>query len=145
MPATAAIAICSNPDCTRHAAAANLVDLPPTCPTCAAPMVDRCWKCETPLTDAFSTYCSRCGVPLKRVLPRAERQAPLIAICGNPDCDWAIAVDRTAALPSRCPRCRTALLAHCWKCGTRVVDLHQHYCQTCGVPLKRHTRSAFTS
>ncbi len=142
MSATAAIAICSDPDCTRHAAAATPAALPSICPTCGAAMVARCWKCEAPLQDPSSSYCADCGVPLKRVLPRMERQAPLLAICGNPDCEWAIAVDRTAALPSRCPTCGTGLLSHCGKCGTRISDLHQHYCQACGVPLKRSKRSA---
>ncbi len=142
MPTTAAIAICSNPDCTRHAAAPNPADLPSACPTCGAPMTDRCWKCEALLADPFAAYCAGCGVPLKRVLPRTERQEPLLALCGSPDCDWSIAVDRTAAMPSRCPTCGTALLSHCWKCGARVVDLLQLYCQGCGVPLKRQKRHA---
>ncbi len=140
MPATSVIAICSNPDCTRHAAAPRPADLPAACPTCGAPMVDRCWKCEAPVTDPFSSYCRACGVPLKRVLPRAGRPEPVIAICGNPDCDWAVAVERAAARPSRCARCGASLLSHCWKCGARVVDLRQHYCQACGVPLKRQPR-----
>lgn len=142
MPATGVIAICSNPDCTRHAAAAQPAELPAACPTCSAPMIDRCWKCEGAIADPFSAYCAHCGVPLKRVLPRAEPREPLLAICGNPDCDWAVAVERTAVLPSRCPRCGTGLLSHCWKCGARVVELHQHYCTVCGVPLKRQKRPA---
>jgi rRNA maturation endonuclease Nob1 len=105
-------------------------------------MVDRCWKCAVALTDPFSAYCARCGVPLKRILPRTKERAPILAICRNSDCDWAITVDRTAALPSRCPKCRTSLLSHCWKCEARIADLNQHYCQACGVPLKRHKRSA---
>lgn len=142
MPAAAAIAICSDPECTRHAAALTAAALPDACPTCGAAMVNRCWKCEAPLGDPFSSYCADCGVPLKRVLPRTERLAPLLAICGSPECDWAVAVDRTAALPSRCTACGTGLLSQCWKCGTRITDRQQHYCQACGVPLKRHRRSA---
>jgi predicted RNA-binding Zn-ribbon protein involved in translation (DUF1610 family) len=131
------IAICSNPDCTRHAAAPRPADLPAACPSCGAPMIDRCWKCDGPVSDPFGSYCAHCGVPLKRVLPRVTPQEPLIAICGNMECDWAIMVERTALLPTLCARCGTALVSHCWKCGARTVDLHQYYCQSCGVPLKR--------
>lgn len=131
------IAICSSPDCTRHAAAVRPADLPATCPSCGAPMVDRCWKCEEPVTDPFSSYCALCGVPLKRVLPRPAPREPLIAICGNIECDWAVMVELTALLPTRCARCGATLVSHCWKCGARTVDLHQQYCQVCGVPLKR--------
>ena len=135
------IAICSNPDCARHAAAPRSVDLPAACPSCGAPMVDHCWKCERPLTDPFSSYCAHCGVPLKRVLPRLTPRLPLIAICENIECDWAVAVERTALLPTRCARCGAALLTHCWKCGARTVDLQQQYCQECGVSLKRRQQS----
>jgi len=138
----AAIAICSNPDCTRHAAAARPAELPTACPTCGAPMVARCWKCEVSITDPFTSYCAHCGVPLKRVLPRAERREMLLALCGNPECDWAVTVEHTAAMPSRCPRCGTAVVSHCWKCGTRAVDITQLYCAACGVPLKRQKRPA---
>lgn len=134
------IAICSNPDCTRHADARAPVDLPEVCPTCGSPMLARCWKCEAVLTDPFSSYCFRCGVPLKRVLPRSERGGRRLALCGNPDCDWAVETRQASALPSRCPRCGTSLVAHCGKCGAPIVDLHQHYCQVCGVPLKRQLR-----
>jgi predicted RNA-binding Zn-ribbon protein involved in translation (DUF1610 family) len=142
MSVTSVVAICSNPDCTRHAAALRPADLPSACPTCGAPMVDRCWKCQGVVEDPFSSYCAYCGVPLKRVLPQVGRPEPLISICGSPICEWAVTVERTAALPSRCPRCGTGLLSHCWKCGARVVDLHQHYCQVCGVPLKRQQKPA---
>ncbi len=134
------IAICSNPDCTRYAGADVPSDLPEMCPACAAPMLARCWKCEAPLTDPFSSYCGRCGVPLKRVLPRPGAAGPLLAICGNPECDWAVEVKQVFALPSRCPQCGTSLLSRCWKCGARVVDPDQHYCYACGVPLKRQLR-----
>jgi len=134
------IAICSNPECNRHAGARVLIEIPDTCPACGSPMLTQCWKCETPLTDPFMTYCAHCGVPLKRVLPRTERGRRFLAICGNPECDWAVEVQQASALPSRCPRCRTVLVSHCWKCGSGIVDLHQHYCQVCGVPLKRQLR-----
>lgn len=137
---TAVIAICSNPDCSRHAAAPIESDLPRRCPTCGASMLDRCWKCERPLLDPFTAYCTHCGVPLKRILPRTERREPLRAICSNPDCDGAVETALTAAHPSRCPKCHAPLIAHCWKCGARVVDLEQHYCQMCGVSLKRVAR-----
>lgn len=142
MPAIGVIAICSNPDCTRHAAAPRPADLPAACPTCGAPMVDRCWKCETAVADPFVSYCAACGVPLKRVLPRPGRPEPLIAVCANLECDWAVVVERASMLPTRCPRCAVAPLSHCWKCGARLVDLRQHYCQVCGVPLKRQQRPA---
>jgi predicted RNA-binding Zn-ribbon protein involved in translation (DUF1610 family) len=136
------IAICSNPDCTRHAAAQTEAGLPPACPTCGAAMLARCWKCAEMVTDPFSSYCEYCGVPLKRILPRAVPREPRVAICMNPDCDWAVAAIQLTLLPSKCPRCGSALVSHCWKCGVRVVDLQQHYCQACGVPLKRRKRSA---
>jgi predicted amidophosphoribosyltransferase len=137
-----AIAICSNPDCTRHADADVPSDLPETCSGCGSPMLARCWKCETPLTDPQSFYCGRCGIPLKRVLPHPRGGAPLLAVCGNPECDWGIEVVQVAALPSRCPECRTPLVSRCWKCGAGVRDINQHYCQACGVPLKRQLRPA---
>ena len=137
---TVLFAIYSNPDCARHAAAPLEDQLPHLCPTCGASMLGRCWKCEYLLVDPFSSYCTYCGVPLKRILPRSEPREPLIAICGNPECDGAVAAERTATLPSRCPKCHTALISHCWKCGARVVDVQQHYCQVCGVPLKRVVR-----
>lgn len=136
------VAICSNPDCTRHAAPDARGSLPGTCPTCGAPMLDRCWKCAIALTDPFSSYCGSCGVPLKRVLPRAPKRAPVLVLCGSPDCDWAAEIVSTAALPSRCPVCRTPVVSHCWKCGAHVIDLAQLYCQACGVPLKRQPRPA---
>jgi predicted amidophosphoribosyltransferase len=134
---TAAIAICSNPDCSRHAAALLSSELPQHCPTCGAAMLDRCWKCEQPLADPFSSYCAGCGVPLKRILPRVEPRAPLLAICSNPECSGAVTTAMTATLPSRCPQCHSPLISHCWKCGAGVVEAEQHYCQVCGVPLKR--------
>jgi ribosomal protein L37E len=100
-------------------------------------MLDRCWKCEQPLTDPFASYCTSCGVPLKRILPRAEHREPVLAICSNPECDGAVETALTATLPSRCPKCHSPLISHCWKCGGRVIDPQQHYCQVCGVPLKR--------
>jgi predicted RNA-binding Zn-ribbon protein involved in translation (DUF1610 family) len=87
---TAVIAICSNPDCSRHAAAPETSELPQSCPTCGALMLDRCWKCERPLTDPFTAYCTHCGVPLKRILPRPEPRTPWLAICSNPECDGAV-------------------------------------------------------
>jgi predicted RNA-binding Zn-ribbon protein involved in translation (DUF1610 family) len=135
-----AFAICSNPDCSQHAGADVMSDLPETCPTCAAPMLARCWKCAAPLTDPSSSYCGRCGVPLKRILPRAGSAVSLLAICGNPECDWAVEVTQVFTLPSRCPRCGTSLLSRCWKCSARVTDPHQYYCDACGVPLKRQLR-----
>ena len=84
MPA-GVIAICSNPECTRHAAALLSSALPSRCPTCGSEMLDRCWKCELPVTDPFSSYCVGCGVPLKRVLPKAESRTPLLLICSNPE------------------------------------------------------------
>ena len=134
---TAVIAICSNPDCSRHAAAPYASELPQSCPTCGALMLDRCWKCERSLTDPFTAYCTHCGVPLKRILPRLEPRAPLLAICANPECDGAVETMLIASHPSRCPKCHSPLISHCWKCGARVVDRQQHYCQVCGVPLKR--------
>jgi predicted RNA-binding Zn-ribbon protein involved in translation (DUF1610 family) len=134
---TVAIAICSNPDCSRHAAAIQSSELPQSCPTCGAAMLDRCWKCEQLLADPFSSYCAGCGVPLKRILPRVEPRAPLLAICSNPECSGAATTTVTATFPSRCPRCHSPLISHCWKCGARVVEAEQHYCQMCGVPLKR--------
>lgn len=140
MPATGVIAICSNPDCTRHVVAPRTADLPLVCPACGSRMVDRCWKCEAVVTDPLSSYCASCGVPLKRVLPHGARPEPHIAICGNVECDWAVVEERTSALPSRCPRCHTRLVSHCWKCGARIVDAGQGYCHACGVPLKRQHR-----
>lgn len=137
MMPTAVIAICSNPDCTRHAAAPVLNELPHHCPTCGAAMLDRCWKCEQPLADPFSSYCTHCGVPLKRILPRSEPREPVLAICSNPECSGAVQAVMSAAFPSRCPRCHAPLISHCWKCGARIVEAEQHYCQMCGVPLKR--------
>ncbi len=131
------IAICSSPDCSRHAAAPRASELPERCPTCGAAMLERCWKCERPLSDPFSSYCAACGVPLKRVLPQLEPRAPMLAICSNPECSGAVETMMTANLPSRCPRCHAPLISHCWKCGARVVEAEQHYCQMCGVPLKR--------
>lgn len=136
MPA-AVIAICSNPECARHAAALLSSGLPSTCPTCGSAMLSRCWKCELPVADPFSSYCSGCGVPLKRVLPKVEARLPLLAICSNPECDGAIETRMTAAFPSRCPKCQAPLISHCWKCAARVIDRDQQYCQACGVPLKR--------
>jgi ribosomal protein L37E len=103
-------------------------------------MLDRCWKCERPLTDPFTAYCTHCGVPLKRILPRLEPRTPWLAICSNPECDGAVETMLIAAHPSRCPKCHAPLISHCWKCGARIVDLQQHYCQVCGVPLKRLQR-----
>ncbi len=137
---TAMIAICSNPECTRHAAAPQSSELPEHCPTCGAAMLDRCWKCEGLLADPFSSYCTHCGVPLKRVLPRLEPREPVLAICSNPECDGAGVTAAIAASSSRCPKCHAPLISHCWKCGARVVDAEQHYCQICGVPLKRLSR-----
>ncbi len=134
---TAVIAICSNPECTRHAAAPLASELPQRCPTCGAVMLHRCWKCEQPLADPFSSYCAHCGVPLKRILPRLEPREPLLAICSNPECSGAVTAAMIAALPSRCPQCHSPLISHCWKCGARIVEAEQHYCQICGVPLKR--------
>jgi hypothetical protein len=136
MPA-GVIAICSNPECTRHAAASLSSALPSSCPTCGSEMLDRCWKCELPVTDPFSSYCVGCGVPLKRVLPKAQSRTPLLLICSNPECDGAVETFATATLPSRCAKCQAPLISHCWKCGTRVIDREQQYCQNCGVPLKR--------
>jgi predicted amidophosphoribosyltransferase len=137
------IAICSNPDCTRHASAAAAAQLPRECPTCGSAMVDQCWKCDRPLADPFSAYCAACGVPLKRILPEVEAREPLLAICSNPECDGWVATMVLAALPSRCSRCHAPLVSHCWKCGTRVVEADQQYCQFCGVPLKRRSQSAY--
>ena len=134
------IAICSNPDCTRHAAATTPGGIPARCPTCGAPMFDRCWKCEASVTDPFSSYCAHCGVPLKRILPRHTVTRTVIAICANPECDGAVEATTTSALLSRCPKCRTALISHCGKCGARVVDPLQRFCQVCGVSLKLQQR-----
>ena len=131
------IAICSNPDCTRHAAAPPEQELPQRCPACGASMLERCWKCEQLLVDPLSSYCTYCGVPLKRILPRIEPREPLIAICSRPECDGAVTTVSTATLPSRCPKCYAPLIAHCWKCGARVVILQQYHCQLCGAVLKR--------
>ncbi|HKV43460.1 MAG TPA: hypothetical protein VJT32_02105 [bacterium] len=136
MPAVL-IAICSNPDCTRHAAAPRASDLPLQCPSCGAAMLAQCWKCERLLTDPFTSYCIDCGVPLKRILPLATRPEPLLAICANPECSGAVQTSRTVTFPSRCPKCHSPLVSHCWKCGARIIALEQHYCQGCGVPLKR--------
>jgi len=134
---TVLIAICSNPDCTRHAAAPRSEQLPERCPTCGSSMLERCWKCERALADPFASYCTYCGVPLKRILPRSEPCEPPLAICSNPECDGAVETVRVATLQSRCPKCHSPLVSHCWKCGAKVVDLRQHYCENCGVPLKR--------
>jgi predicted amidophosphoribosyltransferase len=141
--AATAIAICSNPDCTRHAAAAQAAQLPERGPTCGFVMVERCWKCERAIVDPFSAYCADCGVPLKRILPNVEAQRPVIAICSNPDCTGAIETAALAALPSRCERCHAPLVSHCWKCGTPISAADQHYCQFCGVPLKRLTTAIY--
>src|SRR4029077_8046672 len=93
-------------------------------------------KCEQLIADPFSSYCAGCGVPLKRILPRTERREPLLVICSNPECSGAVTTAVIATLPSRCPRCHSPLISHCWKCGARVVEAEQHYCQMCGVPLK---------
>lgn len=138
------IAICSSPECTRHAAAQAAGDLPRACPTCGAPLLAACWKCAAPITDPFTAYCAACGVPLKRVLPlpRRAQAARLVAICSDPECDWAVAVLEAAALPTRCPACGAALAGDCWKCGSRVTETDQHYCGVCGVPLKRRRQPA---
>jgi predicted RNA-binding Zn-ribbon protein involved in translation (DUF1610 family) len=135
--AAAQIAICSSPDCTRHASASADGRLPVECPTCGSQMLDQCWKCDRPLTDPFSAYCEACGVPLKRILPQGAVHEPLLAICSNPECDEWVTTTRLAALPSRCPTCHAPLVSHCWKCGARVLAGDQHYCHDCGVPLKR--------
>jgi len=98
---TVLIAICSNPDCTRHAAAPRSEQLPERCPTCGSSMLERCWKCERALADPFASYCTYCGVPLKRILPRSEPCEPLLAICSNPECDGAVVseVSLAARLP----------------------------------------------
>jgi len=141
MPA-AVIAICSNPDCTRHAAAPAPGEVPEACPTCGAPMLTDCWKCSAPLVDPRSSYCTQCGVPLKRVLPRRQPAPPHVLVCTNPECDWGITVVSAATVPSRCATCGSGLAAECWKCGTRITDPRQHYCGACGVPLKRQRRPA---
>ena len=134
-------AICSSPDCTRSTTALRVEALPETCVDCGAPMVTACWKCGADVPEAGALYCGKCGVPLKRVLPRREA-APLVLVCGNPECDWGIAGVSAAAMETRCPRCGTEVAAECWKCGARISDPEQHYCATCGVPLKRGLRRA---
>ena len=60
-------------------------------------MLERCWKCEQLLVDPLSSYCTYCGVPLKRILPRIEPREPLIAICSRPECDGAVTTTNTCA------------------------------------------------
>jgi len=134
-------AICSSPDCTRSTTAPRSDALPATCADCGAPMVSACWKCAAPVTEAGATYCAHCGVPLKRVLPRRDA-APLVLVCGNAECDWAITSVSASAMQTRCPSCGSEVTAECWKCGARITDPRQHYCATCGVPLKRDRRPA---
>ena len=71
---------------------------PERCPTCGSSMLERCWKCERALADPFASYCTYCGVPLKRILPRSEPCEPLLAICSNPECDGAVETVRVATL-----------------------------------------------
>lgn len=134
-------AICSSPECTHSTTALRPDALPEICATCGAPMVSTCWKCGAEVEEASALYCAHCGVPLKRVLPRRDA-APLVLVCGNPECDWALGGVSAAAMQTRCPQCGTEVTADCWKCGARINDPEQHYCATCGVPLKRGRRRA---
>lgn len=129
-------AICSSPECSRSATAPRFEDLPATCPTCAALMLQTCWKCGAEIAAETSLYCADCGVPLKRELPRSSA-VPLVLVCGNPECDWGMAGASASAMQTRCPTCGGEVTAECWKCGTRITDPGQHYCARCGVPLKR--------
>ncbi len=141
MVSSGALAICSNPECS-HAAPLAPDPAPAACPQCGAAMVHRCWKCGEPIVDPLVLYCVCCGVPLKRILPRVARRAPLVVICTGPECEWGAVVEDAGLLPSRCPECGAAPLSHCWKCGAPVGDPRQSYCQPCGVPLKRRRRTA---
>jgi ribosomal protein L37E len=132
-------AICSSPECSGSATALRSEGLPHTCAACGAAMVGDCWKCGRPIADAGALYCADCGVPLKRVLPERDA-APLVLVCGNPECDWAHAGVAAAAMPTRCPKCGSEVSAECWKCGARINDPAQYYCAACGVPLKRGRR-----
>jgi ribosomal protein L37E len=134
-------AICSSPECSRSTTAPSPDVLPAICAACGAAMVTTCWKCGTAVASAGTSYCSHCGVPLKRVLPRRDA-TPLVLVCGNAECDWGIAGVSAAAMQTRCPRCGTEVTAECWKCGARIDDPDQHYCAKCGVPLKRDRRPA---
>lgn len=134
-------AICSSPDCTHSTTAARSDAPPTTCAACGAPMVTTCWKCGAAVTEAGTSYCAHCGVPLKRVLPRRDA-VPLVLVCGNAECDWAITGVSASARQTRCPTCGSEVTAECWKCGARISDPGQHYCAACGVPLKRGRRPA---
>lgn len=134
-------AICSDPECTGSANALRFEALPEICAVCGAPMITTCWKCGAGVPEATAGYCRGCGVPLKRVLPR-HAAAPLVLICGNPECDWASAGSSAGAMQTRCPQCGSTVTADCWKCGARISDPRQHYCAGCGVPLKRGRRPA---